>query len=158
MLAGGVWTAEACPAGTFSTNGTACESCPNGLMTENRASISKAACLAGPDFGYYPNGADNNPVTTADLAGAKMIKCPLGSYKGGWNLSPCVACGVDISTDVSETNGLGLSSEQCITPAGWGTTISAITKKLRAAPCRNGKFGSDSPTYGIHPSPCQVFL
>jgi hypothetical protein len=73
---------EACPTGTYGTDGIACIACPDGLQTESTACISPAACLAGPGYGYYKTAiGDNNPVTTADLAGAKLMQCPIGSYK-----------------------------------------------------------------------------
>lgn len=58
-------------------------------------------------------------------------------------------------TDTSDSDGLGLSADQCYLPAGWGSVIDK-NQRLVAAQCRNGSFGVSDRTYGLEPHPCQV--
>lgn len=236
VIVNGVVTgSDPCPLNTYSTAGTSCTTCPDGLQTQTTGSSTAGDCTAGPGYGYYANGVgDGYPVTTATLNGAKIIQCPLGSYKvglllvvlgqrlaaaskpatstliwrvlplangrarlrlchirgaaaadgartwpllqnryvrhasmsvllllllllqAGWQKSPCVSCGISISTNVTYTDGLGISSDQCFIPAGWGSTLVGTTKQLVAKPCKAGTFGTGDVIMGIVPHPCQV--
>ena len=75
--------------------------------------------------------------------------------QAGWGLEPCKSCGANMLTDTSDSDGLGLSADQCYLPAGWGSVIDK-NQRLVAAQCRNGSFGVSDRTYGLEPHPCQV--
>jgi hypothetical protein len=115
--------------------------------------------MAGPGLGYYPTGkGDDSPITTADLqaAATKVIKCPTGSFKAGWNLGTCKACGVNVLTDTNPSDGLGLSADRCYSPPGWGAAINDVNKQLVAYKCNNSSFGVAERTYGLEARPCKV--
>jgi hypothetical protein len=81
---GTTFTVEACPAGSYGLDGLQCLSCANNLTTQSEATATPAACLAPPGHGYYSDGVgDSSPITTANLAGSKVVKCPQGSFKVG---------------------------------------------------------------------------
>lgn len=75
--------------------------------------------------------------------------------QAGWGLTPCTACGVNVLTDTSDSDGLGISPDQCYIPAGWGSIVNSH-KQLVAAQCGNGSFGVPDRSYGQEPHPCQV--
>jgi hypothetical protein len=75
-------TSEAveCPLDAFQdqeANVTACTPCPNGYKTQETGATGNASCSAPPGF-ELKEGADN------------ITACTAGSYKEGWNRSPCV--------------------------------------------------------------------
>lgn len=61
-----------------------------------------------------------------------------------------------MSTDTSNSGGLGVSADSCYIPAGWGSVLDNKTKHLVAMRCRNGSYGAAETIYGTNSHPCQV--
>lgn len=73
--------------------------------------------------------------------------------QAGWTLEPCKSCGVNVSTDTSETDGLGVSADQCFIPAGFGSVLDK-SKRLVAVRCSKGTYGVSERTFGQEARPC----
>lgn len=161
---GHVVGAEPCPIGTYSSKGTSCDACPDGLTTQAPQQASVAACLAPPGYGYYPNNMATfnatQPGASNVTAGTPAVSpCPSGTYKTGWNLERCRSCGVGFLTEPTPA----ISPDHCYLPPGHGSKISsdidiATDSQLVAVKCMKGTYGSDSKQYGLWPMPCQVSL
>lgn len=87
--------------------------------------------------------------------------CPCGlacaailCLQAGWSLDPCRSCGVNVPTDTTDSDGLGVSVDQCYLPPGWGSVDK--TGRLVASRCNNGSYGASERTYGVEAYPCQV--
>lgn len=70
-------------------------------------------------------------------------------------MDPCQSCGINVPTDTADSDGLGISADQCYISAGWGSTMDK-SKRLVAVKCSNGSYGISERTYGLEPHPCQV--
>lgn len=77
--------------------------------------------------------------------------------QAGWGLEPCRSCGVNIATDTSESNGLGISADQCFIPPGFGSGRDK-SQRLVAVRCSNGSYGVSERTYDLEAHPCHVIL
>ena len=77
------------------------------------------------------------------------------ALQAGWGLEPCRSCGVNISTDTSESDGLGISADQCFIPPGFGSVLDK-SQRLVTVRCSNGSYGVSERTYGLEAHTCQV--
>lgn len=160
---GDIVGAEPCPIGTFSPQGAECIMCPHGLTTQAPNQADSDACLAPPGFGYYPEQSDTSGVATDAILqtfNAFVLPCPPGSYKAGWNLNPCVSCGIGFLTDPAPATMV----DHCYLPPGYGSkrqmsdgsVDAAALKDLAAIRCLNGTYGLSDRRYGVEAMPCQV--
>jgi hypothetical protein len=141
-LTPGSFEATICPADTYrvgeglysTETGLACEPCPAGTHTYpgHVGAISPDECLAMPGWGWNPDG-------TASI-------CGRGTFNAGWNREPCTSCGEGSLTTDAEG---AFTADQCLLPAGHGTTRSKDGLVLTGAPCPLGSFGRPAPTAGL---------
>jgi hypothetical protein len=90
--------------------------------------------------------------------GISLIMCVVLalSMQASWSLDQCKSCGKNVLSDTTNTDGIGLSAEQCYIPAGWGTEYDPASRQLIANRCSNGTYGSPEALYGLGASPCKV--
>ena len=114
------------------------------MVTINVGSRSNTSCLVPPGWGYY---VDKPP-------GSKVKICPIGWWKSGFNLKPCIYCG-----DGLLTKGEGsTASQDCMIPPGMGTkkiTYPNGTNDMVLIQCLNATFGLPVPSFGILDLPCR---
>uniref|UniRef100_A0A383VZF6 Tyrosine-protein kinase ephrin type A/B receptor-like domain-containing protein n=1 Tax=Tetradesmus obliquus TaxID=3088 RepID=A0A383VZF6_TETOB len=134
------YVAVPCPVGTYQdkeSEASSCTSCPNGLTTREPGADGVVLCLAPPGVQLLP-GAEN------------VSDCPVGSYKEGWNLNPCISCGEGLLTE--STGAVALDA--CFVPAGWGIEIDTITKVRSAVMCVLNTYGQSSASYDLLTTRC----
>ncbi|WIA35695.1 hypothetical protein OEZ86_004101 [Tetradesmus obliquus] len=132
--------AALCPPNSYQDGETTqqqCTSCPHGLRTEQAGADGVALCLAPPGMQLLPGDGS-------------ISDCPVGSYKEGWNLNPCISCGDGLLT---ESDG-AVSADACYVPPGFGIVRVEGSGAVSAVMCVQGMFGRSAPNYDTRSTRC----